>query len=123
MAWGRLRASRRTFAGALKDGSARRRAPCGRREGYSRLHEEASMNPESDASPSSPDVHFVAAALAAIITVGIFSGVTELLLHEGRPLEHLVAAERACAGHEYVSEREACMREWIALRRVSLAGR
>ncbi len=82
------------------------------------------MNAKPDASRSSPAVHFVAAALAAIITVGIFSGVTELMLREGRPLERLVAAERACAGHEYVSEREACMREWAASQRpLSLAGK
>jgi len=40
-----------------------------------------------------------------------------------RPMERLVAAERACAGHTYVSEREACMREWAALRRpLTMAG-
>lgn len=81
------------------------------------------MIDKPDACPSSPAVHFVAAALAAIITIGIFSGVTELLLREGRPLERLVAAERACAGHEYVSEREACMRERAAQRPPSLAGK
>ena len=80
------------------------------------------MIAKQDAPASSPAVHFVAAALAAIITIGIFSGMTELLLREGRPLERLVAAERACAGHEYVSDREACMRERAASQRpLSLA--
>jgi hypothetical protein len=82
------------------------------------------MNSQSDASPLSLATHFVAATLAAIITVGIFSGVTELFLRDGRPLERLAAAERACSGHEYVSEREACMREWATThQRVSVAGK
>jgi hypothetical protein len=81
------------------------------------------MIAKPDASASSSAVHFVAAALAGIITVGIFGGVTELLLREGRPLERLAAAERACARHEYLSGREACMREWMALQPpVNLAG-
>jgi hypothetical protein len=77
-----------------------------------------------DAPRSSVATHFVAAALAAIITVGILTGVTELILLGGLPFERLVAAERACANREYVSEREACLREWTTLQRnVSLAGK
>jgi hypothetical protein len=74
--------------------------------------------------PLSPAAHFIAAALAAAITVGILSSLTALLLRDGWPLERLVTAERACASHAYVSEREACMREWAELQRsVSLAGK
>jgi len=29
-------------------------------------------------------------------------------------MERLVAAERACAQHVYLSERQACMNEWLA---------
>jgi len=82
------------------------------------------MIAKPDAPQSSLAAHFVAAALAAIITVGILTGMTELILLGGLPFERLVVAERACAGHEYVSDREACMREWAALQRpVSLAGK
>ena len=82
------------------------------------------MIAKSNAISSSSAMHFVAAALAAVITIGIFSGVIELFHRDGWPLERLVAAERACAGRAYVSEREACMREWAALQRpLSLAGR
>ena len=74
--------------------------------------------------PLSPAAHVIAAALAAVITVGILSSLTGLFLRDGWPLERLVAAERACAGHEYVSEREACMREWTESQRsVSLAAK
>ena len=69
------------------------------------------MNVKPDASALSPAAHFVAATLAAILTVGIFSALTELFLRDGGPLAHWAAAERVCATHQYVSEREACMRE------------
>ena len=76
------------------------------------------------ASPSSPAVHFVAAALAAIVTAGIFTGVTALFLRDGWPLERLAAAARACRSRAYVSDREACMREWAeSLLSVSLAAK
>jgi len=75
-------------------------------------------------SPLSPATHFIAAALAGIITVGNLFFITELFMRDGRPMEQLAAAERACRGHAYVSEREACMREWAALTLpVSMAGK
>jgi hypothetical protein len=64
-----------------------------------------------------PAAHFIAAVLAGIIAIGILDGVTELLQRDGRPMRRLVAAERACMGHAYVSEREACMRQWAAAAR------
>jgi len=71
-----------------------------------------------------PVTHFVAAALAGIITMGILALVTGLFLRDGRPMERLVAAERACVDRAYVSEREACMREWAAASRpISTAGK
>ena len=77
-----------------------------------------------DVPQSSLATRFVAVALAALITAGIFTGVTELLLLGGLPFERLVAAERACSNHDYVSERDACMREWAASQRtVSVAGK
>ena len=73
------------------------------------------MIAKHDAQPLGPLTHVAAAALGAAITVGIFSGVVALFQHNGLPLERLAAAERACASRAYVSEREACMREWLAL--------
>jgi hypothetical protein len=34
-------------------------------------------------------------------------------------MEQLAAAERACTQRAYVSERESCMREWLAASRAS----
>ena len=70
------------------------------------------MNVKPDTSALGLAAHFVAAALAAILTVGIFSSLSELFLRDGGPLARWAAAERACATRQYVSEREACMREW-----------
>ena len=82
------------------------------------------MNVKPTLPHLSPAAHFIAAALAGVITIGILASVTELLQRDGRPMERLVAAERACMGHAYVSEREACMREWAAARQsASVASR
>jgi len=79
---------------------------------------------KSDVPQSRLAARFVAAALAALITVGIFTCVTELILLGGLPFERLVAAERACSNHDYVSERDACMRQWAALQRtLNVAGK
>ena len=58
--------------------------------------------------------YFIAAAFAGTVTTGIFSGVTALLQHNGKPFERQVAAERACADHAYVSERAACVRQRLS---------
>ena len=68
------------------------------------------------ASPSSLSIAF-AAGLATLIGVGLLTAVAFLFQHDGAPLEQLAAAERACTQHVYVSEREACMREWLAAAR------
>jgi hypothetical protein len=60
---------------------------------------------------------FVAAMFASVVAIGIFAAVTQLFLRSGTPMERLVVAERACMHHAYVSEREACMREWPSLTR------
>jgi hypothetical protein len=75
------------------------------------------MNTKQSLSPVCPVNHFVSAALAGIIAIGILAGITELFQRDGPPMERLAAAERACMGHAYVSEREACMREWAAAAR------
>ena len=61
---------------------------------------------------STPTV--AAAALASVIALGILWGVAALFQSKGAPMERLVAAECACAQHIYLSERQACMNEWLA---------
>jgi hypothetical protein len=56
----------------------------------------------------------VTAALAIFIAIGLLTAVVFLFQCDGAPMEHLATAERACTQHVYVSEREACMREWLA---------
>ena len=65
----------------------------------------------------------VTAALAAFIAISLLSGVAFLFGRDGAPMQQLAAAERACIQHVYVSEREACMRDWlIAAHAFSVAG-
>jgi hypothetical protein len=56
----------------------------------------------------------IAAALATFIAIGILTAVAFMFQRDGKPMEQLAAAERACVQRVYVSEREACMREWLA---------
>lgn len=56
----------------------------------------------------------VVAVFSTLIAIGILSGVTDLFQSRGAPLALLAAAERACTGQVYVSDRERCMREWFA---------
>jgi hypothetical protein len=56
----------------------------------------------------------VAAGLATFIAIGPAHRRCVPVQRDGAPLEQLAAAERACTQHVYVSEREACMREWLA---------
>lgn len=65
------------------------------------------------ASPSST-LTVAAATLAAVIAIGILWAVVSLFQSRGMPMEELAAAERACAQHTYQSERETCMKQWLA---------
>jgi hypothetical protein len=66
----------------------------------------------------------IAAALAAVVAVGMLTLVVEGFHSRGTPLQELAVAERACSTHRYVSERETCMREWLAAKRGhSVAGK
>jgi hypothetical protein len=56
----------------------------------------------------------VASALSFLITIGLFFAVTGLFLLDGAPLHNVVIAERACNNLAFVSEREACMRSFLA---------
>jgi hypothetical protein len=72
---------------------------------------------------STPLAAFAIAALATFIAVGLLAGVAFLFQRDGAPIEQLAAAERACTQHIYVSERDACMREWLAARAPNVASK
>jgi len=57
---------------------------------------------------------FVATVLSVLIGIGLLAAVAGLLLRDGAPLEQLVIAEHACADYVFVSERETCMRLFLA---------
>ena len=70
-----------------------------------------------------PTHTFAAATAATIASLTLLWGVVSLFQSRGAPLEELAAAERACASHVYVSDREECMKQQIAQSRaVRLAG-
>lgn len=52
--------------------------------------------------------------VATLIALGILIETTMLFQSRGMPMAEFAAAERACAGQTYVSDRERCMREWVA---------
>ena len=60
----------------------------------------------------------VAAALATLIAIGLLTAVTTLFQRDGAPFEQLVIAEHACANYAFVSERETCVRLYLAASRV-----
>jgi hypothetical protein len=71
------------------------------------------MSTRPNSAPGST-LTVAAAALATLIALGILWGVAALFQSKGAPMERLVAAERACAQHIYLSQRQACMNEWLA---------
>jgi hypothetical protein len=54
----------------------------------------------------------VASALATITTIAVLGAVVGLFQSRGLPLGELAAAERACAGYAFESDRQACQRDW-----------
>ena len=56
----------------------------------------------------------ITSAVATLIALGILIGTTMLFQSRGMPMAELAAAERACAGQTCVSDRERCLREWVA---------
>ncbi len=63
----------------------------------------------------------VAAALSTVIAIGLLTAVTGLFQRDGAPFEQVVIAEHACANHTFISEREACVRLYLAASRVQNA--
>jgi len=60
----------------------------------------------------------VTAALSTLITIGLLTAVTGLFQRDGAPFAQVVIAEHACANHTFISEREACVRSYLAASRV-----
>jgi hypothetical protein len=61
-------------------------------------------------------------ALAVVATGALFASIAAAFQRDGRPYERAIAAERACADHAFVSEREACVRATLESgRRVRVA--
>ena len=60
----------------------------------------------------------VAAALSILIAIGLLTAVTGSFQRDGAPFEQVVIAEHACANHTFISEREACVRLYLAASRV-----
>ena len=58
-----------------------------------------------------------AAALSTVIAIGLLTAVTGLFRRDGAPFEQVVIAEHACANHTFISEREACVRLFLAASR------
>jgi hypothetical protein len=56
----------------------------------------------------------VAAAVSAVIAIGLLAAVSGLFQHDGTPFGQWVAAERACGSYRFVSERDACMSLYLA---------
>jgi hypothetical protein len=71
------------------------------------------MNANSTVPQPSSFSTTIIAAVAAFIALGVLSSVAFLFQRDGAPMERLVAAEHACSQHVYISERQACVREWL----------
>lgn len=62
----------------------------------------------------SPVLTIAAAAAAAFAGLTILWATVTLFQSRGVPMEQAIAASRACAHHAYQSERDACMKQWLA---------
>ena len=72
------------------------------------------MNAQLKFASPHPAITVAVAVLATVIALGILSGFATLFQSRGAPMERLGAAERACAQYIYLSERQACINEWLA---------
>jgi len=65
-----------------------------------------------------PRIATTLVALSTLIAIGLLTAVTGLFQRDGAPFEQVVIAEHACANHTFISEREACVRLYLAASRV-----
>ena len=76
------------------------------------------MNVKSTLARPRVATTLVTAALSTLIAIGLLTAVTGLFQRDGAPFEQVVIAEHACANHTFISEREACVRLYLAASRV-----
>ncbi len=81
------------------------------------------MNAKLTFAEPRPSRTVATAALATVISLGILWSVAALFQSRGMPLEQLAAAERACGELAYQSEREVCVKEWVARAQASPVAR
>lgn len=82
------------------------------------------MNPKPTLARPRVVTTIAAAALSAVIALGLLTGVTGLFQCDGAPFAQVVIAEHACANHAFISERETCVRSYLAASRAqSVASR
>ena len=82
------------------------------------------MNDKANASSLGSLQTVCAASVATVIALCILWLVVVGFQSRGKPMERVAAAERACAHHAYVSDRQACMQQWLAERQATrVAGR
>lgn len=71
-----------------------------------------------NAKPALARPHFlpctIAALLSAVISAGLLGAVSGLFHSDGIPFGKVVAAERTCRDHAFVSEREECVRRELS---------
>ena len=72
------------------------------------------MNAKPTSAAKGSITTFAAATLATVIALGILSSIAFLFQRDGKPLERLVEAERACSHYNYVSDRQACVNNLLA---------
>lgn len=77
-------------------------------------HIPVAMNAGSTLARPNVVTTIAVAALAVLIAIGLLGSVAGLFQRDGAPFEQLVIAERACANHGFVSERETCVRLYLA---------
>ena len=73
------------------------------------------MNPK----PLPPGMHplctiIVAGTLSCLIAIGLVVGIVELFLRDGTPLQNVIIAQQACSEFSFVSERDACVKRFLA---------
>src|SRR3984893_13388697 len=79
---------------------------------------ETAMNAKPTLARPRVVTTIAAAALSTVIAIGLLTAVTGLFPRDGAPCEQVVIAEHACANHTFISERQACVRLYLAASRV-----
>jgi hypothetical protein len=76
------------------------------------------MNPKPTLDRPHVAITIAATTLAVLIAIGLLAAVAGLFQRDGVPFEQLLIAERACVNHSFESERETCVRAYLAASRL-----